>query len=88
MQRDEGFIYACAHVRDVDGRDVILDGETPVGIDAGFAIAPGDASDIKVANAHGWGSSCLIFSDGEKACSSLNIAKAPSWKGIASYVCK
>ena len=65
-------------------RTVIEDGCTPVDIDAGFEVAPGDASDVEVANAHAWGSACLIFSDGTYAMSAL----VPSLKGIASYFCK
>jgi hypothetical protein len=83
-----GFIYASAHVHDVDGQAVIKDGDTPVGIDAGFEVAPGDASDIEVANAHAWGSEALIFSDGRVAACALWIAKDPSFKGIASYFSK
>ena len=84
LQRHKGFIYASAHVHDVDGQTVIRDGCTPVDIDAGFEVAPGDASDIEVANAHAWGSYFLIFSDGMWAASALD----PSYKGIASYFCK
>jgi hypothetical protein len=64
------------------------DGQKCVGIDAGFEIAPGDASDIEVANAHAWGSDALIFSDGTYAESALQIALVPFLKGIASYFCK
>ena len=91
LQRHKGFIYASAHVRDVDGQTVIYDGRTPVGIDAGFEVAPGDASDVEVANAHAWGSEYLIFSDGEVAASALSIAmnpQNPSLKGTASYFSK
>ena len=88
LQRHKGFIYATAHVHDVDEQTFIQDGRTPVGIDAGFEVAPGDASDVEVANAHGWGSYCLIFSDGEVAASALNIALYPSYTGISSYFCK
>ena len=88
LQRHKGFIYASAHVHDVDGRTFIYDGCTPVGIDAGFEVAPGDASDVEVANAHAWGSYCLIFSDGTAAGSALQIAHNPSYKGIASYFSK
>ena len=77
-------MYASAHVHDVDGQTVIHDGRTPVGIDAGFEVAPGDASDVEVANAHAWGSHRLVFSDGAVAGSALQ----PSMKGIASYFCK
>jgi hypothetical protein len=38
-----------------------------------------------VANAHGWGSEALIFSDGAVAYSALFISQLPSFKGIASY---
>jgi hypothetical protein len=88
LQLHNGYVYASAHVRDVDGRDVIQDGDTPVDIDGGFEVAPGDASDVEVANAHAWGSSGLIFSDGAFAKSALNIAEVPSYRGKASYVCK
>ena len=81
-QRHEGFTYASAHVRDVDGRDITKDGCTPVDIDAGFEVAPGDASDVEVANAHAWGSHYLIFSDGAVAGTALNIALNPSLRGI------
>ena len=57
------------------------DGQKCVGIDAGFEIAPGDASDIEVANAHAWGSARLVFSDG----SATGSALVPYAKGIASY---
>ena len=67
LQFHNGFIYASAHVHDVDGQTYIQDGNTPVGIDAGFEVAPGDASDVEVANAHAWGSDSLIFSDGTVA---------------------
>jgi hypothetical protein len=88
LQRHKGFIYVSAHVRDVDGQTFIVDGDTPVDIDAGFEVAPGDASDIEVANAHAWGSDALIFSDGTYAESALQIALVPFLKGIASYFCK
>jgi hypothetical protein len=74
-----GFIYASAHARDVDGRDYIADGPTPVDIPAGFEVAPGDACDIQVANAHPWGSKCLVFSDGQFAVSSMYY---PSLLGV------
>jgi hypothetical protein len=82
LQRHKGFIYASAHVREVDGQIHIRDGHTPVGIDAGFEVAPGDASDVEVVNAHAWGSVYLIFSDGAMAGSALFIAQLPSYKGI------
>ena len=88
LQLYKGFIYTSAHVHDVDGQDYIHDGCTPVDIDAGFEVAPGDASDVEVANAHAWGSLCLIFSDGAWAYSALGVAEFPSDKGIASYFSK
>jgi hypothetical protein len=77
LQRHKGFIYASAHLHDVDDPlqtfRVIRDGCTPVGIDAGFEVAPGEQSDFEVANAHGWGSLHLVFSDGTEAWSALRI---------------
>jgi hypothetical protein len=69
-----GLIYASAHLHDVDAFDIFLDTTTPVGIDANFEVAPGDAGDIAVANAHPWGSLCLVFSDGSAAFSARNLA--------------
>ena len=88
LQRHKGFIYATAHVHDVDGQTIIQDGLRPVDIDAGFEVAPGDAGDIEVANAHGWGTDLVVFSDGSQAYSGLLIATRPSRKGIASYFSK
>ncbi len=86
LQRHKGFIYASAHVREVDRQNRINDGCTPVGTDAGFEVAPGDASDVEVANAHAWGSDFLIFSDGAFTGSAL--VGLLSYNGIASYFCK
>ena len=58
----------------------------PVDIDAGFEVAPGDASDVEVANAHAWGSYCLVYSDGAAAHSARGIAMIPSVKGIARAI--
>ena len=82
-QRHNGFVYAVAHARDVDCRDGIGDGKTFVDIDAGLEVAPGDASDIEVANAHPWGSWCLVFSDGGWAGTATRIALDPSYKGMS-----
>ena len=82
-QRHNGYIYAVAHARDVGCRDMIFDGDTFVDIDAGLEVAPGDASDIEVANAHPWGSRYLVFSDGGWAGTALNIAEYPSYKGMS-----
>ena len=83
LQCHKHYIYATAQAHDVDGWNVIEDGDTFVRIDAGFEIAPGDANDVEVANAHAWGSWCLVFSDGTLAATALNIAENPSRKGIA-----
>jgi hypothetical protein len=87
LQHHKGFIYASAHVHDVDGRTVIYHGYTPIDIDAGFEVAPGDAGDVEVANAHAWGSEKLIFSDGAYTFSALWFDERPSQrkKGTASY---
>ncbi len=88
LQRHNGYIYAVAHAHDVNCRDLIFDGNTLVDIDAGFEVAPGDASDIEVANAHAWGSRALVFSDGAKAATALIIARDPSFKGMSCYFLK
>ena len=88
LQFHNGYVYASAHVHDVDGQGWNEDGCTPVDIDCGFEVAPGDASDVEVANAHAWASFYLIFSDGAVAYSALCIAQLPSSKGIASSFCK
>ena len=54
-QRHKDFIYATAHIHDVHGWDLIEHDRTPVVVDRGFEIAPGDASDVEVTNAHAWG---------------------------------
>ena len=82
-QRHNGFVYAVAHAHDVDRRDFIKDGKTFVDIDAGFEVAPGDASDIEVANAHPWGSYFLVFIDGARAAAARCIAGNPSHKGMS-----
>ena len=78
-------MYATAHARDVDCRHYIRDGKTLVDIDAGFEVAPGDASDIEVTNAHPWGSHLLVFSDGASAATALWITQDPSRKGMSCY---
>ena len=82
-QRYKGFIFASAHVRDIDGQPWIKDGQKLVDIDAGFEVAPGDTIDIEVVNAHAWGSWHLVFSDGTYAATSMRIAEKPSNKGTA-----
>ncbi len=76
-------MYVTAHARDVDCRDYIRDGKTFVDIDAGFEVAPGDASDMEVANAHPWGSDYLLFSDGAQAGTALWLAFDPSVMGMS-----
>jgi hypothetical protein len=46
---------------DVDCFDYIRDGNTPVELDAGFEITPGDYIDIQVGNAHPWGCGSLVL---------------------------
>jgi hypothetical protein len=60
------------------------DGQTPVDIDAGFEVAPGDANDIEVTNAHAWGSNSLIFSDGAYCNTQVWIAQDPARKGMGA----
>ena len=74
-------MYATAHTHDVNCRDDIVDGKTFVDIDAGFEVAPGDASDMEVANSHPWGCDALVFSDGAVAATAL--ADNPSYKGMS-----
>jgi hypothetical protein len=59
------------------------EGNTFVDIDAGFEVAPGDASDIEVANSHPWGSSRLSFSDGAQAATALYLDLHPAVKGMS-----
>jgi hypothetical protein len=67
----------------------MCDGDAIVDIDAGFEVAPGDASDIEVANAHPWGSRFLMFSDGACAATASHFSwtspKDPSFKGMSCY---
>ena len=75
-------------MHDVDGvGPALYDGDRPVVVDAGFEVAPGDASDVEVANAHAWGSDCLIFSDGTWARTAPWIAQHASYRGIAHHPC-
>jgi hypothetical protein len=76
-------MYASAHLHDVESRGIIRDTAFPVSIDADFEVAPGDAGDIAVVNAHPWGSACLVFSDGSYADSAQILASDPSGKGIS-----
>jgi hypothetical protein len=59
----------------------VNDGRVPVDVMPGFEIAPGEACDVEVANAHAWQSYCLIFNDGQGAATALNIADCPARKG-------
>ena len=85
-QRHNAYIYAVAHAHDVDCRDIIQDGKTFVDIDAGFEVAPGDASGFEVANAHPWGCHWLAFSDGGAAGTALGIAEYPSNKSMSCFL--
>ena len=58
-----GYLYATAHFHDVDTANIVTDGNNFVAVDAGFEIAPGDANDVAVSNAHAWGTRFLSFSD-------------------------
>jgi len=51
------------HVRKVDDRTLVGDGEKPVPVPAGWDIAPGDADDMRVCGAHPWQSHWLVFAD-------------------------
>jgi hypothetical protein len=73
-QLHNGYIYASALAHEVDG--LYDQGHISfVEIDAGFEVAPGDASDIEVANAHTWSSSFLVFSDGAAAATRMKFGK-------------
>ena len=89
-QSHKGYVYTSAQGHDVDSLVQIGDGDQFVYIDhllvGGFSIAPGDADDIEVANAHTWGSYGMVFSDGQAAGTSLNIAECgPSGIGTRFF---
>jgi hypothetical protein len=65
-----------------NGLLISMNGRTLVNIDAGFEVAPGDASDVEAANTHTWGSAYLVFGDGRHAATSLIIAQTPDAMGI------
>jgi hypothetical protein len=67
----------------LNGFLISQDGRTHVDIDAGFEVAPGDASDVEVANAHTWSSAFLVFADGRHAATSLIITHTPDAIGTA-----
>jgi hypothetical protein len=84
-----GHLYATAHVHDVDCHYHVEDGETPVGIDADFEVAPGDASDVQVANLYGWGCVGLVFGDHMASCptqpwTSLGTSLTMVWRALCS----
>jgi hypothetical protein len=82
LQLYNGYIYASAHLHPVNCGDVIEDGNRFVDVaDAEFEIAPGDESDIKVANMYPWGSEWLVFGDGTAAATALAIKHIPSLSG-------
>jgi hypothetical protein len=76
-QHHNGYVYASVHARDINGHERMEDSDSPVDIDAGFEVAPGNASDIEIVNAHPWGSTALLFSDGTSACTAQFIAEYP-----------
>ena len=80
-------MYATAHVHDVDCHDQAEDGETPVDIDADFEVAPGDASDVQVANLYGWGCVGLVFGDGLVSDTALDVVGHPPHNGVACSHC-
>jgi hypothetical protein len=83
-----GHLYASAHRHQVKGRDAKTDGRTPVSIFKEFEVAPGDKSDVEVANAHAWGCERLVFNYERFAYTDLSIAEdASKPKGKAS-LCK
>jgi hypothetical protein len=58
-------------------------------IDAGFKVAPGDASDIEVTNAHPWACQYLVFSDGRASGTALGLSPKESYlKGKQRFVFK
>ncbi len=61
QRHHNGYVYATAHVHDVHGHEVLKDGPTPIDVDAGFEVAPGDANDVWVSNAYSWGCNGLVF---------------------------
>jgi hypothetical protein len=82
-QRYKGYIYATLRAHDVEGSEVWHEKSKPIGIEAGFEVAPGDASDIEVANAHRWGCKRLVFSDGLMARSAnLNSYHSKSTRAL------
>ena len=83
--RHNGYTYTTAHFHNVDCREKVQDGRTLVDIGAGFEVAPGDANDVEVANAHPWGSDALVFSEGWYAATALAIAVNPGIKGTLCY---
>ena len=82
-QEHKGYVYVSAHLHDVDSLVQIGDGDQLVDLHHDFEVAPGDANDIEVVNAHTWGSYGMVFSDGQVAGTSLNIAECgPSGIGM------
>ena len=85
-QTHKGYVYVSAHLHDVDSLVQIGDGDQLVDVQHDFEVAPGDADDIHVVNAHTWGSYGMVFSDGQVAGTSLNIAECgPSGIGTRFF---
>ena len=78
----KGYIYASAHLHEVQAASVIEDGNALVDVGyGGFEIAPGDEDDIRASNMHPWGSEWLVFSDGSSSATALGVAQLPSLAG-------
>ena len=82
-----GFVYAIAHVHDVEAFPP-EDGPEPVDIKDRFEIAPGDAADLQleVTKIHRWQCSHLVFSDGAFAFTDMYSDDGKE-KGIAFSFC-
>jgi hypothetical protein len=85
-----GYMYATAHFHDVDGAGIVTDGDDFVSVGAGFEIAPGDADDVAVCNAHAWGTRFLAFADGcynsaTKICMENSIVGNSGFTGVFSH---
>jgi hypothetical protein len=53
------------HMRRVDDRTWVHDGDQPLHVPAGWQIADGSADDVRVSGAHPWQSVCLVFANGD-----------------------
>jgi hypothetical protein len=78
-QVHNGYQYATAHSHWAVSRSMQRDGNTFVGVPAGFEVAPGDANDLSVCGAYPWESNALVFSD-NSGCGTA-AAQNTSWTG-------